>query len=313
MKDFIFSDSLPDTGYTFDFEEAFFNTASYRQHQDAHHWLSFFVLNTKHQKVFASIHFHQKNGIARSPLAAPFGSFDASADIPAHVLFDFIQYTESELRARNVSAVIIKTPPSGLQNKLGPLVSIFLLNSGYRVSLAETGALIDLGSENPEQPLHSWEARKLRQAREASLTFGNLEKDDFRKVYALIAESRASKNYVLSMAEKDLGSMISIFPERFPLFGVFDKQELVAASVSIRIKKNILYNFYSDHRPAYDALSPAVLLLCGICHYCQQHDINVLDLGTSANGDKPNFGLLEFKMRLGAHPSPKFTFEKNLK
>jgi hypothetical protein len=38
----------------------------------------------------------------------------------------------------------------------------------------------------------------------------------------------------------------------------------------------------------------------------------MLDLGTSATDQVPNFKLLDFKMRLGAQPTTKFIFEKML-
>ena len=46
--------------------------------------------------------------------------------------------------------------------------------------------------------------------------------------------------------------------------------------------------------------------------YCQEHNISLLDFGTSAVNNQPNFGLLNFKMRLGGIPSAKLTFQKML-
>jgi hypothetical protein len=50
----------------------------------------------------------------------------------------------------------------------------------------------------------------------------------------------------------------------------------------------------------------------GIYEFCQTEKIRIIDLGTSALHDRPNFGLLDFKLNLGAAPTEKLTFEKTL-
>jgi hypothetical protein len=96
------------------------------------------------------------------------------------------------------------------------------------------------------------------------------------------------------------------------LFGVFQDDKVVAASIAIRVTTQVLYNFYCDHDNQYDAVSPVVFLIEGIYQYCASQKIPLLDLGTSAVAGKPNFGLLEFKMRLHGQPTAKLTFQKNI-
>jgi hypothetical protein len=50
----------------------------------------------------------------------------------------------------------------------------------------------------------------------------------------------------------------------------------------------------------------------GIYEHCQVEKIRLIDLGTSALNGRPNFGLLDFKLNLGAVPTEKLTFEKKL-
>jgi hypothetical protein len=54
------------------------------------------------------------------------------------------------------------------------------------------------------------------------------------------------------------------------------------------------------------------MLIEGMYGWCQQQGIKLLDLGTSALDSQPNFSLLDFKLRLGAHPTAKLTFVKDL-
>jgi hypothetical protein len=308
LKEYTFSDSVPD-GYTFDFEQAFFNLDAFLNHQ-GHNRLSFYVLQEKRSAAVASIHFHFMDSRATSPLSAPFGSFDASHNIPVEVLFDFIGWVDEQLRLKSMTRVVIKCPPQEMQGRNGQMISVFLLNHGYKICSAETGALITVGQNPFEGSIDPWEQRKIRQAKEKGMEARTVSLEMFHEVYKLIADSRAKKNYKLSMEENKLRDVISSFPDRFNLFGVFDKTELVSASIAIRVKQDILYNFYSDHHEKYDHLSPVVMLIREMYQYCMENGVTILDLGTSAIEDKPNFGLLDFKLRLGGKATPKLTFEK---
>jgi lipid II:glycine glycyltransferase (peptidoglycan interpeptide bridge formation enzyme) len=114
------------------------------------------------------------------------------------------------------------------------------------------------------------------------------------------------------MTLNELKKAFEQFPEHYVLFAVLHEGRLAAASIAIKIKENILYNFYSAHPNDYNHLSPVVMLIEGMYEFCQQNNVNLLDLGTSALEGKPNFSLLDFKLRLGAKPYAKLTFEKNL-
>ena len=109
-----------------------------------------------------------------------------------------------------------------------------------------------------------------------------------------------------------LQETVNKFPDRYFLFSVHHRNKVVAASIAILVRKDILYDFYHDHLKAFDHLSPIVLLVDGIYEFCLTNNIRLLDLGTSALENKPNFSLLTFKTRLGGKPTPKFTFEKKL-
>jgi hypothetical protein len=131
-------------------------------------------------------------------------------------------------------------------------------------------------------------------------------------VYDFIFTCRNEKGYPLSMQLEELQHMAVKFPDRYLLFGVFRSDSLVAAAITIRVKKNILYDFYHDHAAAFDHLSPVTFLVDGIYRFCFENDIQLLDLGTSAIDGLPNFGLLNFKKKLGALATPKLTFQKDL-
>ncbi len=98
------------------------------------------------------------------------------------------------------------------------------------------------------------------------------------------------------MTFEKLKEMFEVLPQHYFLFGVYDKDTLIAAAVSIRVTDSILYNFYHGDRMAYRSYSPIVMLLDGIYKFCQVKSFSYLDLGTSSVEGEPNEGLFNFKI-----------------
>lgn len=113
------------------------------------------------------------------------------------------------------------------------------------------------------------------------------------------------------MSLKDLQTTVNRFPENYKLFAVFHHDRLAAASIAIQVTDEILYDFYHDHHPDFNYFSPIVMLIKGMHDHALANNIKLIDLGTSSLNNAPNFSLLSFKLKLGAIPSSKFTFEKN--
>ncbi|QOI97288.1 MAG: GNAT family N-acetyltransferase [Flammeovirgaceae bacterium] len=273
---------------------------------------SFFVLHEKSKKLFAEVHFHGDGPAAISPMRAPFGSCVFSEKLPPEVLFDFILFAEEELRKDKINTIILKPAPAGYFPEQHNLLVPVLLNLNYGIQQAEVSAIVPVTERPFPEIIDSWENRKLRQAREAELVARLIHDENLEMVYSFILECRQQKHYSLSMTFEEVKLVVSKFPERFVLFGVFDQDNLAAAAITVRVTDDVLYNFYSDHHTNYDHFSPVVMLIESEYEYCRHQGLRLLDLGTSSAGGKLNFPLLDFKMRLGGMPSPKFTFVKTI-
>jgi len=309
LGDFIFHNGPLPADIRLDFDESLFNTAPYRLLQSPSGWHSFFVIHAKEKKAVAGIHFYVEGNVAQSPSRAPFGSVDCVDDLPSQVLFEFLRFIDDGIKKTGVHQVTIKHSPAAYAPRREALLQTFLLNLGYRVAHAETGAIIPVAGKF-EDHLDAWEKRKLKQAQAAALHGRPLTPDHVETIFHFILASRKQKGYPLSMTLEAIRRVVERFPERYLLFGVYQDDRLIAASISIRVNDRVLYNFYSAHDSAYDHLSPVVFLVEGLYSYGMAHHLALLDLGTSAVEGKPNFGLLDFKMRLGGLPTPKLTFEK---
>jgi hypothetical protein len=312
LEDFIFREGHPGPDYKFNVEQAVFNLYEHRLLQRLQGWISFYAADQKQKAVVAIIHFNVDEGVARSPLRSVFGSLEFSDRISASKIFEFLQFIERQLYSKGVHHIVIKNPPQLYCTEKAALLYTFFFNLKYQVTNAEAGAVIVV-KKNFAEALHAWEKRKLRQAHSAGLVFRQIDVTRIEEVYNFIATCRGEKNYDLSMTVDQLVAAVKKFNDRYILFGVFNKHELVSACIAIKVKEKILYGFYTDHAEVYNHLSPVVLLMEGMHAYCVQHTIELLDLGTSAINGSPNFGLLDFKMHLGATPTIKLTVEKRLR
>jgi hypothetical protein len=308
LKPYTFFEGFPGAELKRGFEISFFNEPGYCLSQTKKGWLHFHLLDQT--TIVGTANFLIDGNLAKSPFAAPFGSFEFTSNIGPKTIYDFISQVISELNRTGVSTISIKTPTE--HSNISVLVNVCLLNQGFHVVNAEIGALLRVDNISFEEKVDTWEQRKLKQAIAAGLITQQLPADRFDEVFTLIEASRATKKYPLSMERSSLEMMVSKFPGRYILHGVFQNERLIAASIGVVVKKDWFYNFYSDHDPDFDHLSPVVLLMKQLYSFCQSAGVTTLDLGTSAANNSPNFGLLDFKMRLGAAPVSKYTFEKGL-
>lgn len=250
--------------------------------------------------------------MAISALRSPYGTIECTDNLPAEALYDFLNYVEQRLQLTGVDRVILKTPPYNYPVGSNAVLQTYLFNLGYQVTAAEVGAV--RFTTNPfAAGLNKYGQQILRKSMKQNLEVKFLSPDQVDRVYEFIHSCHRLKDYALSMSLPDLKDTIACFPDRYFLTGVFDGTELMAASLAVRVRSDVLYNFYADHAAQYDALSPMTVLIHHLYSYCQTNRIHLLDLGTSATNNQPNFGLLNFKMRIGALQSPKLTFEKILK
>lgn len=293
-------------------DDSLFHHPGHLKLQTLQDWHSF-VLQKGMDDSSAILHVHVHDSIARSPLRSPYGSILFSDKVPEDELISFIQYVEDELKAIGVEKIHLKNPPEVYHQEKGKRLHGVLLNTGYSVEKEEISALIPLSANLFEDGLHPSEKKRLRKCREAGFVFQQVSLDHLEEVYSFLLACRQKKNYSLSMSWDEIKILAETFPDRIMLMVVSDYERMVAASISLRVTNQVMYDFYHDHNAVYDQYSPVVLLLEGLYSVCQQRELNWLDLGTSQDGELINESLLTFKRRLGAIPSRKLTFVKNLK
>lgn len=311
-KDYSFAIGDLAADYARHFPSSLFNGDTYRKLHAETGWHSCHILDNDERVVKGSVYFFVADGIARSPLRAPFGSVDVASDVSNEVFVKFLSFVEAQLRLANASKIIIKLAPESYDAQRLVVAANFFFTRHYKLMHAEVGAVMPVSDKNFDDIIHPRKKRKLQQSRGHGLRFEVLDLESLSLVYRFIAACRQPKNYELSITSEDLLHTVQRMPQQYPLFAVFYEGEMVAASVTIRAYEHVLYHFISDHVRKIGSLSPALILMEGIYNYCRRENISLLDLGTSTVDGIPNLKLLKFKRELGAEFSHKFTFEKDL-
>jgi hypothetical protein len=306
-----FQEGIP-ADYQQDFNPGIFYQKKHLYLQSPEGLYSFSMVDPIKKIIHGIIHFHLKDSLALSPLRSPYASYALSSEVSEKELEKFMVYTEAKLSEVGATRIIIKNPPEAYSIDHDRLLQQTLLKNNYIVQTEEISAIIPVTEASFESKLHRSEYKRLRKCRESGLVFRFVSLNQLPAIYNFLKTCRDEKGYNLSMTLEELVNVISVFPDHFFLTQVTLKEELVAANISIRVNEKVLYNFYHDHHRLYNLLSPVVFLNEGLYQFCQQQKLNLLDLGTSMKDGKINSSLLNFKLRLGAQPSRKLTFVKNI-
>lgn len=306
LTDYDFRESPLSQNIPYAYERWLFHHATHLQLQASSGWHSFYAVHNAHHAIDAHLHVHIDGTQALAPYRAPFGSYQFRSGMPPVALYEFIAFTLSRLREKGVTEFVVKNPPLAYQHGAIDMLTTFQINLGFEVVQAEAGSVLDPSREF-RAGLDAWELRKLRQAEKAGLSFAVLDMTELESVYTFILACRTERGYPLSMDWETLRKTVMAFPDRFILFAAKHQEIVAAAAIAYNAGNGILVNFHSAHPRDYDHLSPVVLLLEGMMQYAREKGYRMLDLGTSALDGKPNFGLLNFKMRTGASVTSKLT------
>ncbi len=241
---------------------------------------------------------------------SPFGSFILDDRASENDLISIINEIEDWSRAMRVTSLVIRSFPEIYQSHKSMLVKNTLLAAGFIIKYLDITQAILISKEN--MSLNTHKKRRLRKAEALGFNFRLLSIEFLEESYQLIVESREHKDYPVTMSLADLTSMFKLFPDEYLLFGMFDKNKLIATAVAISVNTEIMYCFYIGDDLAYRAYSPVTALVNGIYQFCQMNNYKLLDLGISTDKGVLNKGLYDFKKSFGTLDSDKLTYLKQL-
>jgi hypothetical protein len=258
----------------------------------------------------ARIYFSRIGDSLVSMDRAPFGSFIVDQDSNENHLLALVNKIVDWSNLNGISNLLIRSFPEIYNPEQFALTKGALSKSGFVVKHTDITQVISVSSE--PMNLNTHKERRLRKATASGFTFNALPPDFLEESYHLIVESRQNKSYPVTMSLEDLRETFRQFPNAYLLFGVFDKNKLIATAVCIEVNAEIFYCFYIGDYLPYRPYSPVTFLVYKIYEFCRSRKFEILDLGLSTDKGTMNNGLYTFKKSFGSIASEKLTFFKEL-
>jgi hypothetical protein len=286
-----------------------FNSAKYLRLQHAKNWRIYETLDQHTRIVKARIAFYLDKDKAVSPLRAPFGFIEVYQKIVVDELFGFFSLVETDLKGHGVKRMLLTSYPEAYDKNVSHAETA-LKRLHYSIE-QEVSSVIPVDRKLFEKKIKISELQKLRKA-EKMFSFEKLDLSKLKEIYSFIEECRKERNQHLSMSYSDLKKTITEFPDNYFLYHVYDAAGTAAAAIVIRINQEIMYTFYYAHSKKFDKVSPVVFLISSLYKEAQQHELKMIDLGTSMLNGKINRSLLHFKKSIGGESTRKLIFEKLL-
>lgn len=271
-----------------------------------------FYLHSKiSNSIVAKIHFVIKNKTALNPARAPYGGFETSLDDTTSLLL-FWQEIETILKSQHVSTVEIRNWPDAFETRNIEFRKNIHEHLGFHLSFNDF-SFHQLISQKPGIELFQKSERKrLRKCVKAGFKFEKWQQPDLNLAYDLLFNFRKQKNIPLNISREGLIKCFEVFPNRYHVFTVKDKREIIGISVCIEVNSEIFYHFCLSADPNYFLYSPSVMLYQGIYEYCKTKTYLLFDFGTTSIEGKKQEGLYRFKEKLGGIMTLKPTYTKSL-
>lgn len=127
------------------------------------------------------------------------------------------------------------------------------------------------------------------------------QKINLGMAFEVISRNRAHKNLGISISLEKLSTLAESFPASVAFYGVFHKDEIMSASISIRINSNLAYIFMWGHNSSIESSGNSISFLARELGYLyKKKGVRFLCLGTSSVAGVQDNGLRQFKLSLGA-------------
>lgn len=311
-KNIAFCKGQPAGSNKIGFVQYFYNSAEYIEMISGKTPEVFYGLDRKTNRVICLCSFTIIDGIAYSPYSAPFGSIEFSPDISEDVLIDFFDYVDNALKGMGIRKIVIKHYASfQAPHTVNKIKKSFKL-SGFKILETNINHHLIVDSHSFTYGIHPMEKRRLNKCKKAGMIIRNTEWDELMNIYEFIASCRAEKQLEINISREDFLKAFSKFPEQYRVFTGLINGKIAAATVIVKVNKEIIYNYLPAFSKAFNTYSPLVMLMEGVYNYAQKNGYKFIDLGVSSIGGIRQEGLIYFKEMIGGVMSEKITFIKAL-
>ncbi len=265
----------------------------------------FWVKDEEANAIIGCAIFHFNGQVACSQQYAPFGSYHGQ-HLEPQLGQEFLSFMEQHMILAGMTQVQFRHPTVIYQST--EWLNL-LKDNGYLISQI-VSHYVTVNHQSYLMKMHPMERRRLKKC--SGFIFRWISLLRFEEIYRFISECRSSRNRHLSLDLPTFKKIVSHAPDGFLLAAVYCDKEMVAATILVKVKKNIWYNFYPASKLQYQQHSPMVFLINALYHQAQRYGIQYIDLGNSQVAGDMKHSLAQFKFRMGGQLSHQYFCQKVL-
>lgn len=262
----------------------------------------YYLLDTENRLIAGKVVLHPSgDGVPVSMPGAPFGSFHHIESLPADV-------TEQWVRETMIKGAIVRHP-SDIYLSAESMTGEILKKPDNAMMISDINQHIPL-QDFGKGSMHPMQLRRIRKCQQAGFRCEQItEIPDLEKVYDFLRQCRIDQGLVINISEEMFLESFRQLPDHYFAFVVYDGENtLVAATVTISVTNDIMYNYLPGSLRSYNSFSPMTFLLNCLVIFMKRHHYRILDLGVSSIDGEEQTGLARFKDRMGAVRTDKLTF-----
>jgi hypothetical protein len=274
---------------------------------------TFYLLNQENESVEGLFTFFVVNNVATTAVKAPFGFVEM-------LFFDkwsfayIVTKVELFFKELGIKTLSIRSLPDFYQSAKISIAKECLLLANFYCLENLCNYYIPVDGNDFESKIAPSQLGRMNRSLNAGFHTKCLGHEQLEAVYRFILECRAERNYGGLVSLMDLQRITAMFPDRYFLFVVLDKDEsIAAANISVKMSDDILYTWYSHHLFCFNSFSPVILLHKYIYDFCMGRNIKFIDLSVAKEGDgNEKISLQKFKKRIGGIESIRTEFRKEI-
>lgn len=254
-----------------------------------------------------------EEGCLKAPFSAPFCLLEpVRKRWQLRNLDESVECVDNFFRGQYKSVRFI-LPPEFYASKLVTAFMSALLRNGYTIQCLDLNYFFDLrkiNGNNYQDMIYHNERRNLRIATENGLELFHCTDEEGKKVaYDIIAINRNERGYPLRMTWEQVDATIKIVPHDF--FLVQKAGVVVASAIVFHVTKDIGQVIYWGNVGEYSSIRPMNFLAQELVKFYSDKGFQYLDIGPSSENGLPNYGLCNFKERIGCELTAKFILSKS--
>ncbi len=245
--------------------------------------------------------------------SASFGFPEIVKDISFKRIQFFMDEFFKQLLKEKVRLIRWMHYPELYNTEYNPLIVQSLLNLGFIMEASFLNHHLST-EDSFETRLKDDTRRRLNKINRSEILTEFHEKFDTSLFYDKLIDWRNKKGIPVNIRKEVMDTLIKRMASKYVLFTAKKDAKLIALAIGAKVIDSVLYYFIPASDPNHDDLSPAIAIIQKMKEYAMENGIKYLDLGiSSAMNEEENYGLIQFKEKIGGRAGIKYSFIKEIR